>query len=162
MWTRITFILVTAILALTPDLARSDEIVILDSENQVRAQESITSRARVEFALSNEAGDPAQGFEVYLINLENQETLTQNAEGGRAVFEEVTPGHWQVSSSVDWVHFDSILIVSDQKKGLATWLERGAKARALLPPILILGAAAGPMVAIADSGGDSHPLSPSS
>ena len=163
MFRYISINMLAAICFCFPVCAVSDEIVIMDADNNVRAQESISTNASVEFVLSDGSGNPAEGFDVYLFNLDTQESLTKTASAGKAVFDGIAPGHWQVSSSVDWARFDAVLIYGDQ--GAVGLASAGAAESSLgiLPPLVVLSAAAaGPVVALSDSHNDSHPLSPSS
>ncbi|NLF25133.1 MAG: hypothetical protein GX589_05675 [Deltaproteobacteria bacterium] len=141
--------------------ADAEEILITDINDRVRAQEDISGTATVEFILSDSSGAPAHGFQVYFTNLETKLLLIQDVSSGSAVFTGIEPGRWQVSSSVDWARFDSVLIRSDRSPMALTPNTTGAEG--IIIPTVIAGVAlAGPIVTISDSHGDATPLSPSS
>ena len=142
---------------LAANFSMAEEIVILDAENNIRAQAEVSSASDVEFSLTDENGDPADGFDVVLVNLETHQTLTRPVVSGTALFEDLPPGRWQVSSTVDFARFKAINIL-----GAGAGLATGGAAGVVAPLVIAGAAAAGPAVALSDSGSDHTPLSPSS
>jgi hypothetical protein len=121
----------------------------------LRAESSVTDVGTVEFSVLDQNGNPAEGVQVFLVNRETKQSLVETTAAGRAVFEGVAPGTWEVSVSEDWARFAGLIKITGSAGAGANYGQAAAIG------LLGLGAAGG-TVAIVDSSGDSKPLSPAS
>lgn len=130
-------------------------IRIVDASNDIRAEGSVDESGSVEFSLLDQNGTPAEGIQVSLVNQDTKQSMVQTTVGGKALFEDVTPGTWQVSVAEDWARFAVLIKITGTA---ATGLDYGSAAAAGAAALGI----AGGTVAIANSSGDDKPLSPAS
>ncbi len=151
-------------------VAETGEVVIVDVNNQPRASALVEDIGRVEFELVADENRIADGVDVTLTNKSTGEAITRTVIDGVVVFEDVPPGVWEVSSSVDWVTFTSASITSS-----AALLDAGLGlgASTIIPKgvfVVAAGAAATATgIAIHNNNEENHthskpptPLSPSS
>lgn len=135
-------------------LAEGGDIVVKDTSGFIRAEESISSQfGSIEFSVLNELGEPAEGSIVTITNEETGEILQTTATGGVALFNNLLPGTYIVSSSEIGLTFTTVAIAG------------GSTGITILPAlagVAIAGGATVGIVELTEDDDDKTVMSPSS
>jgi hypothetical protein len=89
-----------------------EEIIIVDVNQITRASSVVERSGSIEFSLTDPKGDPADGVEVLLKNMETGEVIKRTSISGLVVFNGIAPGIWEVSSTANWATFANVSITS--------------------------------------------------
>lgn len=148
-----TILVVSGLFA--PAIAQSSqqEIIIVDANGTARASAMVDTDGTVEAALQDSTGSPANGVTVQLRNVDTGETLTALSKNGVATFSNLTPGVWEISSSVDWVVFSNVLVSA---KPVGAWFAP-AMAQPLFPAAAVAALGTAAVIANNDSDSSSTP-----
>ena len=104
--------LLVATSSLQPRAAIAEDIVIQDSSGVARGTSPVDGLGRVDFAVVDAAGNPAEGAVVTLTNTATGEVLTSNSVGGAVAFENVAAGTWTVASATPGLTFTNVTILA--------------------------------------------------
>ncbi len=104
--------LLVALSSTQPHAALAEDIVIQDSSGVPRGTSSVDGLGRVDFAVVDAGGTPAEGAVVTLTNTVTGETLTSTSTAGAVGFENVGAGTWTVASSTPGLTFTNVTILA--------------------------------------------------
>lgn len=89
----------------------AESITVLDTAGEVRAEQAIDPQGgSVQFTLTDDKGNVADGIEVKLTNKLTGETMVQTSTNGVVVFEGIAAGSWIVSTSAANIVFTAATI----------------------------------------------------
>lgn len=113
--------LLALILGANISSAFAQSLLVTDCQGFTRAARSVkpNSLNRVEINVSDVSGNPIDNVQVTLTNSATGEVSTATAKSGIAVFENVAPGAFSVSSSAAGVSFSTIAIAPGALSTLA-------------------------------------------
>ncbi|GEM_PF-6101490 len=135
-------------------LAEGGTITVKDTSGFVRAEENISSQfGSIEFSVLNETGEAAEGAIVTITNEATGEIIQTTAENGVALFQNLLPGTYIVSSSEMGLTFTTVAI-----SGGST----GITILPALAGVAIAGGATVGIVELTDDDDDKTVISPSS
>lgn len=113
------------VLAAIPARAENAGIVIQDSGGIPRGSSPVEGLGRVDFAVVDAAGQPAEGAVVTLTNTVTGETLTASSVSGMVSFDNIAAGTWTVASSSPGLTFTNVSILAVSAGAAGTTLAAG-------------------------------------